>query len=84
MPFDSSGSYVVVLDDGTRVRAHVEMIGKEGKRPDFIRRRWIFQAVIDGEEVRSIGPFYTPIDHEGQLRELVQEWWSSTRADRHL
>ena len=78
MPIDKDGAWVVTLDDGTLVRCHVGKVGKEGKYPEYIRTRWLFQAVIDGETVESIGPMYTPIDHEGQLRELVREWWATT------
>jgi hypothetical protein len=52
-------------------------VGKKGKRPEYVRTRWLFQAVIDGEAVEFIGPIYTPIDHEIQLREFVREWWAS-------
>lgn len=68
-------NHVITLDDGTVVRCRVGKVGKEGKYPEYIRTRWIFRAVIDGEAIESIGPIFVPRDQEQELRELAAEWW---------
>lgn len=59
--------------------AHVVSVGKDHRRRTFFcyvneaGTRWRF-AEIDGEAFD--GPVFTPLDHEFQLQQMVEQWWA--------
>lgn len=68
MPLDKQGVYIVTTSDQRLFRCHVEEVGRNRQR------KWIFQAT-NGGRLAYIGPLYYPLAHEGELHEMVEEWW---------
>jgi len=59
-------SYILTTDDRKLFLCSVEPIGREAQL------RWVF---VDRNKVRYVGPVWTGVLLEAQVRALVNGWW---------
>jgi len=69
----SSEGYIVSTDDGWTFYCAVAEVGAARER------RWIF---IGASRQLHVGPQWTGLLLEPQLRRLVNDWWRSVRAEQ--
>ena len=63
-------SYILTADDRKLFLCSVEPIGLEAEL------RWVF---VDSDQVRYVGPAWTGVLLEAQVRALVNAWWHHTK-----
>ena len=64
---------VIETADGTRLRCSIAAVGRETEP------RWM---VMDEDGAQFVGPVVTSERDADTVTRLIQEWWTTTRADK--